>query len=174
MNLSLPGIATMISVGDMGMPRIPFSMLVYFIVYFVLGYFVYAGIYTAIAAPFNTDQEAQQLVMIPVILILGGFMMYPAVMNNPNGPMAVSSRSFRSRRRWSCSCAPRCRSRRPGRSRCRWRSCSPPSIGMAWFAGRVYRVGILMYGKKPTIPEILRWVRYSPGKATQPATPRSS
>jgi ABC-2 type transport system permease protein len=31
--------------------------------------------------------------------------------------------------------------------------------GVAWFAGRVYRVGILMYGKKPTLPEIIRWVR---------------
>ncbi|HXM75317.1 MAG TPA: hypothetical protein VN971_00920, partial [Thermoanaerobaculia bacterium] len=39
------------------------------------------------------------------------------------------------------------------------------TVALAWFAGRVYRVGILMYGKKPTIPEILRWVRYSPGKA---------
>ena len=42
------------------------------------------------------------------------------------------------------------------------------TIAMAWLAGRIYRVGILMYGKKPTIPEILRWVRYSPGKAPQP------
>jgi ABC-2 type transport system permease protein len=174
MNLSLPGIATMISVGDMGMPKIPFSMLVYFVVYFVLGYFVYAGIYTAIAAPFNTDQEAQQLVMIPVILILGGFMMYPAVMNNPNGPTAVifSLIPFT---------APLVMFLRTAVS-------EPPAwqialsmgillatvIGMAWFAGRVYRVGILMYGKKPTIPEILRWVRYSPGKAAQPATPQSS
>ena len=31
--------------------------------------------------------------------------------------------------------------------------------GVAWFAGRVYRVGILMYGKKPTLPEIIRWAR---------------
>jgi len=42
------------------------------------------------------------------------------------------------------------------------------TVVLAWFAGRIYRVGILMYGKKPTIPEILRWVRYSPGKAPQP------
>jgi len=33
--------------------------------------------------------------------------------------------------------------------------------GMAWFASRIYRVGILMYGKRPTLPEMLRWLRYS-------------
>src|SRR5262245_18261100 len=36
------------------------------------------------------------------------------------------------------------------------------TIALAWFAGRAYRIGILMYGKKPTIPEIVRWVRYKP------------
>jgi ABC-2 type transport system permease protein len=34
-------------------------------------------------------------------------------------------------------------------------------LGVVWFAARVYRVGILMYGKRPTFPEILRWVRHS-------------
>ena len=33
--------------------------------------------------------------------------------------------------------------------------------GMAWLASRIYRVGILMYGKRPTLPEMLRWIRYS-------------
>jgi ABC-2 type transport system permease protein len=33
--------------------------------------------------------------------------------------------------------------------------------GVAWFASRIYRVGILMYGKRPTLPEMLRWVKYS-------------
>jgi ABC-2 type transport system permease protein len=42
------------------------------------------------------------------------------------------------------------------------------TVGIAWLAGRIYRVGILMYGKKPTIPEIFRWVRYRPGEVPQP------
>jgi ABC-2 type transport system permease protein len=174
MNLSLPGIATLVASGDLGVARIPFSMLVYFVVFFILGYFVYAGLYTAIAAPFNTDQEAQQLVMLPVILILAGFMMYPAVMNNPNGPVAVFFSLFP----FTASLVMFLRTA----------VSEPPAwqialsmlillatvVGMAWLAGRIYRVGILMYGKKPTIPEILRWVRYSPGKAAQPASPPAS
>ena len=174
MNLSLPGIATLVAAGDMGMPRIPASMLVYFIVFFILGYFVYAGIYTAIAAPFNTDQEAQQLSMIPIVLILSGMMIYPAVMNNPSSSTAVLfslipfTASMVMFLRTAVSEPPA------------WQIALSmaillaTTIGMAWFAGRVYRVGILMYGKKPTIPEILRWVRYSPGKAAQPASPRAS
>ena len=36
----------------------------------------------------------------------------------------------------------------------------PRDPGVVWFAARVYRVGILMYGKRPTFPEIMRWVRH--------------
>jgi ABC-2 type transport system permease protein len=34
------------------------------------------------------------------------------------------------------------------------------TLGMVWLTGKIYRVGILMYGKKPSLPEILKWVRY--------------
>jgi len=33
--------------------------------------------------------------------------------------------------------------------------------GLIWVSARIYRVGILMYGKRPTLPEILRWIRYA-------------
>ena len=36
-------------------------------------------------------------------------------------------------------------------------------VGMAWFAGKVYRIGIFMYGKKPTVKDIIRWARYKYG-----------
>jgi ABC-2 type transport system permease protein len=171
MNLSLPGIAGLMAMGEGGAPAIPLSMIGYFLLFFILGYFLYASIYTAIGAPFNTDQEAQQLAMIPSMLIVSGMAVYPAVMNSPNGSVAVFASLFPFTA--------------PLMMFLRTAIAEPPpwqvglsivililsTMGMAWFAGRIYRVGILMYGKKPTIPEILRWVRYRPGKALQPAAP---
>lgn len=171
MNLSILGIAGLMAAGESGAPLIPLSMIGYFVLFFLLGYFLYASIYTALGAPFNTDQEAQQLSMIPTMLIIGGMAVYPAVMNNPNGPVAVAASLFPFTA--------------PLIMYLRTAVAEPPgwqiglsivililsTIAMAWLAGRIYRVGILMYGKKPTIPEIIRWVRYRPGKALQPATP---
>jgi ABC-2 type transport system permease protein len=174
MNLSLPAIAGMMSSGDLGVPRIPISMLGYFMLFFILGYFLYASVYTMIAAPFNTDQEAQQLAMIPMIMIVGGIAVYPAVMNNPAGNVALFFSLFP----FTASLIMFLRtavSEPPA-----WQILLSIVImlsttaGLAWFAGRIYRVGILMYGKKPTIPEIIRWARYSPGKVTQPPVKRAS
>lgn len=169
MNLSLPGIASLVSSGDFGMPKIPFAMLFYFVLFFVLGYFVYASVYTTIAAPFNNEQEATQFMMIPVILILAGFMVYPAVMNNPNGGLAVFFSIFPFTSSLVMFLRTAVSEPPPWQVALSILMLIATTIGLAWFAGRVYRVGILMYGKKPTIPEILRWVRYSPGKAAQPA-----
>jgi len=174
MNLSLPAIAGLMAMGETGAPMIPLSMIGYFLLFFILGYFLYASIFTAVGAPFNSDQEAQQLAIFPQMLIVSGVAVYPAVMNNPNGPVAVAA-----------SLIP---FTAPLVMYLRTAIAEPPAwqiglsivilvlstMGIAWFAGRIYRVGILMYGKKPTIPEILRWVRYRPGKVLQPASPPSS
>jgi ABC-2 type transport system permease protein len=169
MNLSLPAVATAMASGDMGVPAIPASMIIYFVLFFLFGYFLYASIYTAIGAPFNTDQEAQQLAMIPGLFMVGCWAFYPAVLNNPNGGVATFVSLFPLTS--------------PLMMFLRTAVSEPPfwqvllsmailaltTVGIAWAAGRIYRVGILMYGKKPTIPEILRWVRYTPGSTPQPA-----
>lgn len=169
MNLSLPVVATALASGEMGVPAIPASMIVYFVLFFLFGYFLYASIYTAIGAPFNTDQEAQQLAMIPGLFMVGCWAFYPAVLNNPNGGVATFVSLFPLTS--------------PLMMFLRTSVSEPPfwqvllsmailaltTVGIAWAAGRIYRVGILMYGKKPTIPEILRWVRYTPGSTPQPA-----
>ena len=173
MNLSLPGIAGALASSSVGAPRIPVSMLGYFILYFILGYFLYASVYMTIAAPFNTDQEAQQLAMVPMVLIVGGVAIYPAVMNNPSGGIAVFfslfpfTASLTMFLRTAVAEVPT------------WQillsvvSLLLTTAGISWLAGRIYRVGILMYGKKPTIPEIIRWARYKPGQAPQPALPQA-
>ncbi len=169
MNLSLPGIAGALASSSIGAPRIPISMLGYFVLYFILGYFLYASVYMTIAAPFNTDQEAQQLAMLPMVLIIGGVAVYPAIMSNPSGGIAVFfsifpfTASLTMFLRTAVAEVPA------------WQillsiaSLLLTTAVISWLAGRIYRVGILMYGKKPTIPEILRWVRYKPGQAPQPA-----
>lgn len=171
MNLTMPGIAAAMATGEMGVPTIPVSMIVYFVLFFLFGYFLYASIYTAIGAPFNTDQEAQQLAMVPGLFMVGCWAFYPAVLNNPNGGVATFVSLFPLTS--------------PLMMFLRTAVAEPPfwqvllsmailalsTVAIAWAAGRIYRVGILMYGKKPTIPEILRWIRYTPGQTPQPATP---
>ena len=103
------------------------------------------------------------------MLIISSIAVYPAVLNNPSGGIATFFSIFPFTApltmflRTSISDVPL------------WQlalsilSVASTTIAIAWFAGRIYRVGILMYGKKPTIPEILRWVRYTPGTTPQPA-----
>jgi ABC-2 type transport system permease protein len=173
-SLSAPGIAAGLASSDLGSPRIPVTMLAYFVLYFILGYFLYASVYTCVAAPFNTNQEAQQLAMIPMVLIVSSIVVYPAVLNNPSGGLSVFfslfpfTASLTMFLRTSLSEVPA------------WQiglsivSIVVTTAVIASFAGRIYRVGILMYGKKPTIPEILRWARYAPGKTPAPETARAS
>ncbi len=155
---SLPGVVAMLGMAE-GLPPIPALTIVAFIVFFLLGYFLYAAIYAALAAPFNSEQEAQQLLMIPTMLLVLASTTWFFAFNQPNGLMAVVLSFFP-------LTSPLLMFMRI--------SVQPPPFwqiglsvamlaasvwGMAWLAGRIYRIGILMYGKKPTIPEIFRWIR---------------
>lgn len=157
--LTLPGIVGAIGLSGGGLPSIPGATILAFVVFFLLGYFLYAGLYAALAAPFNTEQEAQQLVMIPGMMLILASTMWFFAFNTPDGTLARVLSLFP-------FTAPLLMFMRI--------SVQPPPAweialsigillltiwGVAWFAGRVYRVGILMYGKKPTFPEIIRWAR---------------
>ena len=157
--ITLPGVVGMMGLSGGGLPSIPGATILAFVVFFLLGYFLYAGLYAALAAPFNTEQEAQQLVMIPGMMLILASTMWFFAFNTPDGTLARVLSLFP-------FTAPLLMFMRI--------SVQPPpaweialSIGLlllaiwgvAWFAGRVYRVGILMYGKKPTFPEIIRWAR---------------
>ncbi len=169
MNLALlsgSGLAAAIGLGGATIPTVPLSTLAFFVLFFLLGYFFYASIYTAIGAPFNTDQEAQQLAMIPTLMIVSIWAFWGLIVNNPNStvatvlslipPLTPMVMFFRV----TLSPVPA------------WQVVLSVVImlisivAMAWLAGKIYRVGILMYGKKPTVSEILKWMRHGEGAAT--------
>jgi ABC-2 type transport system permease protein len=147
--------------GSVPMPEITPLMLVSFVLFFLLGFFFYAALYASIGAAVNTVQEAQSLafpVMLPIIV---GMVSFPAALEAPDGTLAVALSMI------------------PGISPLimflRIVVLQPPLwqialsvalmvlgiLAVLWLSARVYRVGILMYGKKPTFPELLKWVRHA-------------
>lgn len=138
--------------------NIPHLVLM-FLLYFVGGYLLYAALYAAVAASMSSDEDANQF-MIPIMIILM-FALYSGFgsMNNPNSEMAM----------W-CSLIP---FTSPVAMLVRIPSGVPIwqeliSVGLLylfvflllWMSAKIYRVGILMYGKKPSLKEIGRWLFY--------------
>ena len=141
--------------------HIPTAGVIFFGVFFVLGYFLYSAMYAAIGSMVTTDQEAQQMqwpAMVPIILAV--FLMNP-VIQQPNSQLAfwLSIIPFFA----------------PLLMLVRVLVEEPPVwqlalclglmlatiYGLLSLASRIYRVGILMYGKRPTLPELRRWLRYT-------------
>jgi ABC-2 type transport system permease protein len=140
-------------------PSITPLMVVYFMIFFLLGFFIYASIFALIGSMVTTVQEGGQFAFPPVMIMLIGFYFSFAVVRDPN-----SSLSF-----W-VSIAPFFA---PITMPVRILSDMPPFwqialsflvnaaaiSGLIWLASRVYRVGMLMYGKRATIPEVWKWIR---------------
>lgn len=135
--------------------------IIFFVVYFLLGYLLYSSVAAALGAMVNSEQELQQLNMFLVMPLAGCMFALAPVITNPSGTVArvISLIPF---------CTPLIMYLRISLA-------MPPMWEIAlsivlmiaticailWVASRIYRVGILMYGKKPNLPEILRWLKYS-------------
>jgi len=141
--------------------QISMPQVVYFIVFFVLGYTLYSAVAAALGAMTNSEQELQQLNMFMMIPLFLSLLMLQPIVSNPNSMLSriVSQIPF---------CAPLLMNLRVSISMPQpWEIAL--SIGLIlvtiyavlWVSSRIYRVGILMYGKKPNLPEILRWLKYS-------------
>ena len=132
-----------------------------FPIYFVLGYLLYASLFAGLAASCETEQELQMYTPLAALPIWLSFSLIWLVINDPNSVWSVAASLFP-------PTAPIIMMLRLG-------SEVPPawqflaSIGLMvvsiwivlWVSSRLYRVGILMYGKRATLPELLRWLRYS-------------
>lgn len=143
------------------MPEVSLLVLVSFVLFFLLGFAFYAALYAAVGAAVNNLQEAQNFVLPIVLPLVIGIMFFPIILESPDGPLAVvlSLIPFLT----------------PLLMFLRIVVLTPPTwqivlsfgfmvaaiSGVIWFAARIYRVGILMYGKRPTFPELIRWARRS-------------
>lgn len=161
--LSTPGLVSGLGSvpDDLKIPSLHPSAAVHFLFFFALGFFVYASFYAALGAAFNSLQEAQQVAGTLGLLFAIPAVVMPMVINAPSSTLATVM-----------SLIPLFT---PVLMPLRIVTEMPPAwqiaagyaltagflVLMVWLCGRIYRIGILMYGKKPTIPELLRWVRYS-------------
>ena len=132
---------------------------VFFVVCFVLGYLMYASVFAAVGALNSSDTEAQQMMWPVILLVMVPMMTLGPVIQDPDGTMAVwlSQVPFFSPILMFTRVAVG--------SPALWEVALSMVLlvlgvlGMAVVAGKIYRVGILMQGKRPTLPEVWRWVR---------------
>ncbi|MBZ5508355.1 MAG: ABC transporter permease [Acidobacteriia bacterium] len=137
------------------------KLLIYFGVYFLLGYVLYSTLCAAVGSMVNSEQEAQQmqfLVMMPMILSV---IFIVNIFQHPSSPVAIFGSLFP-------FTAPLVMFSRIAMQAVPWWQIAvsiglmiATIYGMVWLCGRIYRVGILMYGKKPNLPEIMKWIKYA-------------
>ncbi|MGI9166900.1 MAG: ABC transporter permease [Pyrinomonadaceae bacterium] len=141
------------------LPNIAPIVFLYFGLFFLLGYFVYATIYALVGSMVTTTQEGGQLAMPIILLQVVGFYLAFPVIRSPDSTFAfwVSMFPFFS----PITMLVRIVTQTPPF----WQIALSLLIGFAtvvlltWLAARIYRTGMLMYGKRATIPEVWRWVR---------------
>jgi len=141
--------------------KLPLGLIfILFVFYFLGGYFLYSSVFAAIGAAVDNETDTQQF-MLPVMLplILAVYVGFATVISDPNGPIATifSLIPFTS----PIVMLMRVPFGVP------WYEIAISMalllitfIFMVWFAAKIYRVGILMYGKKPSYKDLYKWLKY--------------
>ena len=141
--------------------RLPLlKMFILFIFYFLGGFMLYSSLFAAVGAAVDNETDTQQF-MLPIMfpLILGVYVGFATVMSDPHGPISVifsyipltSPIVMLMRVPFGVS----------------WYELAISMalllvafVFMVWLAAKIYRVGILMYGKKPTYKDLYKWLKY--------------
>ena len=136
------------------------SILIGFVIYFIGGYFLYSSFYAAIGAAVDNQTDSQQF-LLPIImpLMLSVYIGFFTVINNPHGTIAVVFSMIP-------LTSPIVMLMRIPFGVPLWQIAISVTLlfgsffCVVWFAAKIYRIGILMYGKKPTWSELYRWLKY--------------
>ena len=162
--LNLPEAASqqeVLAAADITLPSLSFDVFIWFVLFFLFGYLLYAGLFAAVGAMVEQQQDTQGIllpVMMPIILSI---MFIQPVLESPHSALAVvlSLIPFTSPIpmvvRLAVTEVPI------------WEVLLSFSllvggfVGTIWVSSRIYRVGILMYGKKASFKDLIRWFRYA-------------
>ena len=146
-----------------GQVQIHFSLLegVLFPIYFVMGFFLFSAFFSGLAATCETAQDLQMYISLAIVPTWASFAILPFLLRNPNSRWMVAASMLP-------PTSPLVMVTRLG-------LLAPPYpywqialslailaasiIAVIWFASRLYRIGILMYGKRATLPELMKWLR---------------
>jgi ABC-2 type transport system permease protein len=146
---------------DVQLPTVTPAMVLHFMILFLLGFFVFSTLYAAIGAAFNNVQEAQQVSGVAVFFLVIPVFLMVRIINDPSSTFAVVASliplftPLLMTLRISLEMPPL------------WQILLAYAltlgfiVGMVWICARIYRIGILMYGKKPTFQELWKWIRYA-------------
>ncbi len=157
---------------DPSIDRIVFDpvIIVFFILFLVSGYLLFSTLFALVGSIVNTEKEAQNFVAPITILMVLPFLLGIAVVQEPNSTLAVVLSLFP-------FTAPTMMMMRvvfiaptvtehslfsgiAAEATLSFLIVVAAVAGMIWLTSRIFRVGILMYGKRPTLPEIIKWVKY--------------
>jgi ABC-2 type transport system permease protein len=161
--LTAPGFVAIMAFLPAGteLPTLSPILVLHFFLLFILGYFFYATFYAMIGSAFNNPQEAQQMASLAVVFVVLPWIFFLPILNDPDSTLAVVTSlipiftPFLMVLRIAVKMPPT------------WQILlgyfltTALCAGMIWLCARIYRVGILMYGKKPSLRELWRWVRYA-------------
>lgn len=143
------------------MPAISSELMTMIIIYFLLGYLLYAALFAVVGASVNSDTEAQQAQQPVMMLLVAALIVSFGALGDPSGRLAVTASLVP-------LSAPVIMPVRVATSDVPWSQISASLgilaatvVAVVWGSARIYRIGILMYGKRPSMKELWRWARQS-------------
>jgi len=150
-----------INAAPFNLPDLSICLALTLFLFFVLGFVFYSSLYAAVGAAVNTEQEAQQALQPMLILLVMTAIFINPILLNPSSTLAsVMS--------WLPFSSPIIMPLRLSLGGVPWYELVGSllgvllaCIGATWMAARIYRVGLLMYGKRPTLREMGKWIAYS-------------
>jgi ABC-2 type transport system permease protein len=144
-----------------GIPPIPLWAAIALFCCFVMGFIFYASLFAAVGAMVNSQEDVQQAATPVMLLLVSSVIFMGPILANPGSAMARTMSMLP-------TSAPIIMPLRITLVPVPWFEVVGALSGVAaacaasiWLSGRVYRVGLLMYGKKPTIRELARWIKYA-------------